>query len=534
MIKVLLVDDEQFIRQGLRYLLDWEKYGYQVIAEAENGMDAIRILEEIEIDLAFVDIRMPGMDGMELISYVQENLKHKVRFVILTGYAEFSYARKAVQMNVLDYILKPVQEEELLNLLKKINQDYQKEQKEKRENYDFHISQILLGKFSLENLRQVQRYLHGEGSKKYVSFEFDKNQREFSLLTRTEKMEQQKGLVQYLRDLLEEFSYHVIPLVEAEEEIFGAGLLLSKELYDFSASGEEQFLENLQNRVTQHFDCPVQIYVGQTVEGLEQLSQSFLSIRVARCFHGLAQEKTQVRDYEYFRHRKSSMKIQEDDVEALLEAVKSNKVLEIASCAECIFSQIRSSDMNMEMVNASIYHILYRLMEMVQEFDDETNQQEILEYIGRESFNKLVLSGSTEEITGFFSDYAGYLAQVRIQESRNILDRVDDYVQEHYMEKMSLKSLGEQFYVNNVYLGQLYKKKYGIVFRDYLNNLRMEKAQELLEGTNLRIYAIAEEVGFGKPEYFINKFVQNYHMTPNQYRIRSRKLEHGEKRNDDE
>ena len=104
MIKVLLVDDEQFIRQGLRYLLDWEKYGYQVIAEAENGMDAIRILEEIEIDLAFVDIRMPGMDGMELISYVQENLKHKVRFVILTGYAEFSYARKAVQMNVLDYI----------------------------------------------------------------------------------------------------------------------------------------------------------------------------------------------------------------------------------------------------------------------------------------------------------------------------------------------------------------------------------------------------------------------------------------------
>lgn len=102
------------------------------------------------------------------------------------------------------------------------------------------------------------------------------------------------------------------------------------------------------------------------------------------------------------------------------------------------------------------------------------------------------------------------------------------------MKKMSLKSLGEQFYVNNVYLGQLYKKKYGIVFRDYLNNLRMEKALELLEDTNLRIYAIAEEVGFGKPEYFINKFVQNYHMTPNQYRIRSRKLEHGEKRNDDE
>lgn len=60
MIKVLVVDDEQFIRQGLRHLVDWEKYGFQIVAEAENGSDAIRILEEIEIDLAFVDIRMPN------------------------------------------------------------------------------------------------------------------------------------------------------------------------------------------------------------------------------------------------------------------------------------------------------------------------------------------------------------------------------------------------------------------------------------------------------------------------------------------
>lgn len=78
-------------------------------------------------------------------------------------------------------------------------------------------------------------------------------------------------------------------------------------------------------------------------------------------------------------------------------------------------------------------------------------------------------------------------------------------------------------------LGQLYKKKYGIVFRDYLNNLRLEKAKELLCGTNLRIYAIAEKTGFGKAEYFINKFVQANHMTPNQYRIRSQKISAGER-----
>ena len=111
------------------------------------------------------------------------------------------------------------------------------------------------------------------------------------------------------------------------------------------------------------------------------------------------------------------------------------------------------------------------------------------------------------------------MAQVRSLESRNVLDKVDDYVQAHYQEKLSLKSLGEMFYVNNVYLGQLYKKRHGMAFRDYLNQIRLEKAQELLAGTDMRIYAIAEEVGFGKVEYFINKFVQMNAMTPNQYRI---------------
>lgn len=322
MIKVLLVDDEQFIRQGLRHIVDWEKYGYQVVAEAENGSDAIRILEEIEIDLAFVDIRMPGMSGMEMISYVHQNMKRRIGFVILTGYAEFQYAREALQYNVLDYILKPVQEEELLGVLKKINQEYQDYHKGQREKYDFHISQILLGKFSDENIRQVRRYFVDGSSIKYVSVEFDQNQKEFIALTRGERMEQQRGLLQYLRDLLEGFSYYVVPLVEAEEGIFGAGILLTQELCAKVEAEEKDFLKNIQKRVTCHFPCPIQIYVGQEVERLEQLSQSFLSIRVARCFHGIAQEESQVRNYEDFRHRKSSMKIQENDVEALLEAVK--------------------------------------------------------------------------------------------------------------------------------------------------------------------------------------------------------------------
>ena len=197
MIKVLLVDDDQFIRQGLKHFVDWEKYGYQILAEAENGMDAIHILEETDIDLVFVDIKMPGMTGMELISYVQKNLSRQIRFVILTGYAEFQYARKALQLNVLDYMLKPVQKEELIHVLTKINQDYQQEQQERKQKYDFHIAKLLLGKFSSEDLKQVKKYLVNSKLEKYVSIEFDRNQKEFAALGHSGQMDQQQDLIRY-------------------------------------------------------------------------------------------------------------------------------------------------------------------------------------------------------------------------------------------------------------------------------------------------------------------------------------------------
>ncbi|MBO5372388.1 MAG: response regulator [Lachnospiraceae bacterium] len=523
MIKVLLVDDEQFIRQGLRKLIDWNAYGFEVAAEAENGLQAIEILEKTDIELVFVDIRMPGMTGIELIEYLQKKTFRTIHFVILTGYADFEYVRKALRLHVVDYMLKPVQEEELIKILIKANREYTKELYEEKEKYEFSISKVLTGKFSKEDIEIIKEKLQAGNTWKYVSFEFDRHQKGFIQLERQERLEQQKILMQYLQDLLGEYAYHVVPMIIADEEIFGAGILLTECICEKQNMQKEDYLDYLQKRVTQHFSYRIQAYMGETCTSLEEISKSFYSLRVARCLHGLAGEEGSIVHEKAAGQKKIGLAIEEADVDMLLNAVKNNQIGEIESCSEKIFKQIRNSDMHMEMVNASIYHILFRLMEMVKEFDDETNQQEILEYIGKESFNKLVLSGDTKEITGFFSDYAGYLSQVRNQESKNILDKVDEYVQEHYMEKLSLKSLGEMFYINNVYLGQIYKKKYGIVFRDYLNMLRMKKAEELLVNTDMRIYTIAESVGFGKVEYFINKFVQINQMTPNQYRIHHKK-----------
>lgn len=444
-IKVLLVDDEQYIREGLRQLVDWEEYGYEIIGEAGNGVDAIAILEESQVDVVFVDIRMPKMTGLELIEYVQEKLHRNIQFVILTGYADFEYARMAIRMHVKNYMLKPIQKEELSDILHKLNKEHQIMQVKEQEHYFFAVS---------------------------------------------------------------------------------AALLLIPEMYQKNNQTEAEFLDALQRRMSHHFSQTFQVYAGSQENSLEDIRKSFRSVRVSRCLYGLSEDKNKV-FYEDAAGRKTSFEISESDIDTLLSAVRENDREKIEAAAQKVFAGIRNSEMNLEMISASIYHILYRLMEMVKEFDDETNQQEIFEYIGNESFHHLVMMGRPEEITDFFADYAGYFAQVRSQENRNILDKIDAYVKEHYMEKISLRSLGEMFYINNVYLGQLYKKRYHIVFRDYLNQLRLEKAKELLEDTDTRIYRIAEETGFGKADYFINKFVQVYGITPNQYRMKFKKSGRG-------
>ena len=133
MWKVMLVDDEPFIRRGLKILISWEQYGYEIVAEAENGEQALEKLGKEEIDLVFVDLKMPGMSGLEMIEYARQNYGEKPDFVILTGFAEFDYAKEAIRLSVRDYLLKPIQEKELVHILKSLSEEYKRQKSEKEE-----------------------------------------------------------------------------------------------------------------------------------------------------------------------------------------------------------------------------------------------------------------------------------------------------------------------------------------------------------------------------------------------------------------
>lgn len=178
MLKVLLVDDEPFIIQGLKVIIDWENEGFEIAGMVSNGKEALQFLENENVDLVIADIRMPEMTGLELLETLRK--KSDVYFVILSGYADFSYAQQAMQNDCTDYILKPVDKEMLLKVLNKVlvlknekNKIDEDNKKMKQAYLAGHLISLIRGKYDEVNLNYVKENMRCEGGARYVEIQVE-------------------------------------------------------------------------------------------------------------------------------------------------------------------------------------------------------------------------------------------------------------------------------------------------------------------------------------------------------------------------
>ena len=159
MLRVLLVDDEPFIVQGLSVLIDWNKEGYEIAATAADGREALSYLRENKVDLIVADIRMPVMTGLELLETIRREGISDAYFVILSGYSDFEYAKQAIRYQCMDYVLKPVEKEELLEILRKVDhmtadtrREEENQQKFEKAYLARNVMALLFGKYDRMNL----------------------------------------------------------------------------------------------------------------------------------------------------------------------------------------------------------------------------------------------------------------------------------------------------------------------------------------------------------------------------------------------
>ncbi len=525
MIKVMIVDDEPYIRQGIKILINWERHGFKVCAEAANGHDAIKKIKEAEIDLVITDIKMPGMDGLELVNYVKGNISNRISFIILSGFYEFEFAKKAIRFNVVDYILKPVQREELIKALEDYREVYynhieslKKQELSDRIIFDRHLAGLVSDSKDKENLDFVKTYLKDINKVRYIRIEYDTTNEAYNSLPEEKKLIEQNLLFSTIKGYLGEYSYHTY-ISHKDRADFHIGFIYAKSLANEVDLSEKEYIGKLYDALCSALSYRVIIYIGQKVEHITRIFESYKSAVIAKNF----QLYSKIKNISYYDEIKDKVNtkicsLDKDQIDRLIKAIEENDVLGIDKITESLYMYFQDLVLEPEMIKLSMDYLLFSLISLAKELYAEFDQEEVYQLISQSGYEQFAVRGSVGHFKKFAQNFANYMGSLRKHALGGVLTDVEREITENYMQNLSLKSLSEKYFINCAYLGQIFKKKFEVSFKDYLNNYRIDKACEMLLRSDDKVYEIAEAVGFNNTDYFISKFVQIKGTTPLQYR----------------
>ncbi|MFR0942762.1 MAG: response regulator [Butyricicoccus sp.] len=516
MLKVMIVDNESAIRKGLVHCIHWGDLGCEIAAQADDGMMALEQIPVIQPNIVISDIRMPGMDGLELAEIIARD-HPGIKVIILTGYPDFAYAQRAIQYHVVDFVLKPMTVENLTNAIRK---------KPGRHSGN-RSSQDLREKLSTTSARNMElqqsMLLHDLIHRVACS--------QLYVLNR---------LAQLKMDLRSYFvlKLHITSLSEEAltEEEYNEYLNQSQEiLSDCLSSYQHYYIA----RGTQ--DCfvvicaageaPITALCREAVNIVGSLAHFLLFIGISNCndnpicLADAADEAAQAVRFTVFTPdhpvthfaELSSFQQLTDEIFEMLSAHKS-----AWSCAipptqsSCSFSPMRT------VTNCAGYRAYLRIYSPVRHGAAVSGMAgHSLEGGSISSLKRIMETNSIAEMescTRALVQQTQDMAQSSAASADHIVSSVQAYISAHYGEQLSLDQLAQQFYLSSSYLSRLFKRETGTTLTTYLQNVRIEAAKNLLRTTALKSYEVAERVGINDPVYFSRIFKKITGLKPKDYR----------------
>ncbi len=397
MLKVLIADDEPKIRKGLREAFQWSDMGMEVVALAEDGVEALNAAKEHHPDVCLIDICMPGLNGLELIERLKNINPYGVN-IIVSGHEEFEYAKSAINLGVYDYVLKPVIEEDLKKILIKAADIIEKE-RIKRKRYEWAEKQLMKNMAVLKD-RFMREWLEGSLSKEEIEeqlvFFNIKLSGDIGLLVLNTQTSNQHD------NLLSEKQAHVFSFVLQH--------LLEERLSKFP---NKVITSDSQNNI-------LTVVENADFDGLQRISKSI-----------------------------------EQEIKDKLQY-------------ECRIFCLNAGNIYSELC---LYY-----EEVLKEIDEAADRLPII-------------------------------------------TKITDYVERHFNEMdLGLNSIAEKYSWSLAHLSRVFKREMGITFMEFLIKVRMREAIKLLTKTDMRIYEIAEKVGYQSQHYFCARFKKIFGIAPTEYR----------------
>ncbi len=540
MIKIFLVEDEFAVRERMKKNINWEDNGFLLVGEAGDGEIAYPMIQETQPDIIITDIKMPFMDGLELSKLIRETMP-QAKIIILSGYDEFEYAKEAISIGVIEYLLKPIPSKKLLESVKHVATIINK-QREQQKFYD---------KYKLdayENEKQQKKlFLNDLIILKLPVSELIKRGKELSIELNAPKYNilliktfiKDKEINSYwnsnmdigrkLEDKLQQSQEYI--LFDREEE--GWAILVK------GGNGSIKLLEKkcitlLEELLSKEESVSYCIGIGQEVNRLSELTSSFESASKAiACSYIMPNKKViyyeQLEEYGSIREDESisikNIDITKFDKKPIESFLRNGLRSEIAHFSKNYFEETGIGADSLMFRQYIMMNIYFSVITFIKQLG--YSEEYIVEVCG--DFKEVTTAiqskeGTRKALESILNQSLQFRDMVSTNKYNLLLDEAKEYIRENYsIETISLNSVAEYVNVSPSHFSTIFSQETGQTFISYLTEIRMEKAKELLRCSNMRTLEIGYTVGYKDPHYFSYLFKKTQQCTPKEYRKANKK-----------
>lgn len=533
--RIILVDDEEEVRKSIIKKIDWKSAGFEVVGDAENGQEALEKIEGLEPDVVLTDIRMPYMDGLTLSEQIRQKYP-SIKLVIFSGFDDFDYAKQAIKLNVIEYILKPVNVEEMTAILKKIKKTLDEEIEQRRnitllrENYQKSLP-IIREQFLNDLIRR--RIPEDEAREKLIDYmipivdakkwvaaavevEYGEIRREEAPSFHKEKELIPISVRQMMAELLEK-DWRVVFFTDPVEMKL---VLIAAIDQNRTQTGFITVMGNICKEIRRVLEIPVTVGIGRGYTSLSDISLSYQSAAEALGYKAIVGTGSTIYINDVEPMNPGKLVWESQDEAELLAAVKFGPQERLIQAVECSLERLNEAKVHASQIQIYMISIINSMVRLMQQYDmdfleifgmENGYQEGIGKILKREHFNEWLMKTVLR--------LNQVLSRERESSMQQIVEEAARYIQENYPDpELSAEKICRHLHISPAYFSTIFKKETGQAYTAYLTEVRLNKAVELLTMTKDKTYVIASKVGYQEQNYFSYVFKKRFGISPTKFR----------------
>lgn len=534
--KLFIVDDEISSRSGIRECFDWLKYGIEVVGEADNGINALKLISEVKPDIVITDVRMPKMDGIQLSAELNRLYKN-MKIIFISGYNDFEYLKSALKLDAVDYVLKPVNLKEMHDVIRKVVNMIEDDKSQQNKIYQMNAKllqsmPLLREKFLISLIRDG--ISDGNNLKERLEFlglNLDISGRYCVLVLSVDDRMSVFGSISERDKELTSFS--VINICQELIDIYNRGYVFENRLgeyvcilrFELDEDVDKLFIltKEIKDNLAKYLKINLTIGLGKTVDHLKKLPQSYKTAYEAasqKLFLG----KNNIITMDSIGTYKDILPMLDmDKWQKVYSALKTANEENAEEFINELFAELsKSRNIDVRYCHTICIQLLIIASSLLTDLEVPQEGKAVdIKDTCELVFELETIDEMKNYILSYFKKVCRMVGEKRNKRSANVVEKVKDIIYSKYHTNLTIGDIAQEVFLASTYLCLVFKQETGETLNEFITKVRVEKAKELLGDKNNKLYDIGYAVGYTDASYFTKIFKKHTGMTPSEFRERT-------------